>query len=200
MLLSQAKLTFPLKKKALFISSYQSFFVFGIIDNSVYTTYMLINSYEFQIFYKCLRHIVEFLSSNNNAIDLTLIENLCENRMYHWDGKVNINKKEIRMYINKEQVFCLDEISAEAMLIALPDIFLSCLLLTSDQKFFLLSFKSHIESYILLLKNNEQKLLDYCLNFAKQFNHIDVFDIFQIFHYFYKEIVILIQINSFQDD
>lgn len=196
MLLSHSKLTFSLKRKHFNISSFHDFFVFGILDKECYSTYIKINSFELSIFYTQLRSVIDFLTdTNSNEIKIILKTNA--KIKYVWRGQTINNIKQVFIDIehkSKVDHLELDEANCETLLLLLPSIFLSCLQITCYQKFFLKDLTKLNEQTLQSIMHNHSQFIRIFQSSCDSFNS-DLFDNYELLRFYFKEILILNEIN-----
>lgn len=207
MLTKNAKLSLALKKENFYMSAYDGCFVFGLVSNAKYIYYMLFHSYELSLIYINLRKCLEFLIDTSNDLTINMIKKQFQ-YSYSWKGKTEkmvsgqiINSIEF-VITSDDQIDCfLGDIEfIQSILTAIDHLYLSCLELSNTEKYTLhiLSHKdelilneiSTVKSFASFFKENIQSIFPKALEF----------EIFQLFLYYKKEIIILSNINLLDNE
>lgn len=199
--LSKAKLTFSLKKKNMYVSSYNGFFVLGYVPNLIYTVYVKFYSFEIEIFYNHLRLMIEFLTNNESKLTESLIKQNKTKYIYHGYEKENIKLVEvvIQISLNNSQIIIIDEDCTENILHSLPQIYVSSLNLNESLKFCFFDLCKENESVLLQFKTDLNAFNVFFKKLKVYFNHADLFDCFQLLSLYFNEICIISQIIEYKN-
>lgn len=199
MLLSKAKLTLSLKRKDWYISSYMNFFTFGIVEDDKFVSFLEVQLYDFHIFYSELKKMIDFLLNDSQEKEykhcFKCTNQSKESKDITWQEKT-VNKEKIIILIKDNNKLVFNSFLIENLLKTLPIMFLSSSPLSFAQKFFINYLTYKQKSFLQILKGNFSEMSLIFDEIKAMFPKEDLFDLYQLFLYYFEEILIISDIKK----
>lgn len=183
------------------MSAFQSFLIFGEIENQSYKVYLLFSNYDLEILFRTLVKIGEYFAEDEKTTPSNLIK--YENTLaYAWKGRTlvekNVEFKIVEFFVsnsndNIKSSFFIRITNFRMLIKALKTLYFSTLQLNSDEKYFLNTIALNNYDDLSEFKTNKHLLWD----FIKK-NRLDEkkhFEFYQLFIFYFDEIDIIAKLN-----